>query len=76
MDASIDKAQRKKLKVNFISASASLFKRYAKFSKNRIERSRYELETDQSQLAEDRGREVDSESTKPPTEEEDSTTKP
>ena len=57
-------------------AIASPYKWYANISKSKIERSRYELETDQSQLAEDRGREVDSESTKPPTEEEDSTTKP
>ena len=76
MDASIDKAQRKKLQVNFISASASLWNWYAKISKNRVERSRYELETDQSQLAEDRGREVDSKPNESPQQEEAPTTKP
>ena len=41
-----------------------------------LERSRYELETDKSQLAEDGGLEVDSESTEPPTEEEAPTPEP
>lgn len=41
-----------------------------------LERSRYELETNKSQLAEDGGREVDSESPEPPTEEEATTPEP
>lgn len=41
-----------------------------------LERSRYELETDKSQLAEDGGREMDSESNESPEQEEDSTPEP
>jgi len=41
-----------------------------------LERSRYELETNQSPLAEDRGREMDSESNESPEQEEDSTPEP
>ena len=57
-------------------AIASPYKWYAKLSKSKIERSRYELETNQSPLAKDRGREVESEPYKSPQQEEDSTTKP
>ena len=66
----------KRHQVNFISASASLWKWYAKFSKSRLERSRYELETNQSPLAECRGREVDSETREAPQQEEAPATKP
>jgi len=41
---------------------------------NPVERSHYELEKTKSLLASERGREMDSESTEPPAEEEDSTT--